>query len=246
MNDLWVNFLLPTLKISGIITLYLIIKNLLPSYFSEKGKNLATKDDIAKITSLVESVKHTFTTETEKLKANLQLLTNIQVGVESEERNAIVDLNEKYFKWLNFISEPTLNNVDLNDNNEIIEILKKQNELYNDFLFSIFKIGLFIKDQDLVIFTRQLQIETLNHIWNVSSKCALKIAHLNDEYDPIIENLSGSDKLLKQQELLDKKGMIKDQLRDGIINGFEVITPMSINFQKLCREHIYKTLHKQS
>jgi hypothetical protein len=34
-----------------------MIKNYLPSYFSEKGKNLATKEDIEEITRKVESVK---------------------------------------------------------------------------------------------------------------------------------------------------------------------------------------------
>lgn len=37
--------------------LYLINKNTIPSYLKEKGKNLATQEDIQKITSLVEEVK---------------------------------------------------------------------------------------------------------------------------------------------------------------------------------------------
>lgn len=34
-----------------------ILKNYLPSYFTEKGKNLATKEDIAEITRKIEAVK---------------------------------------------------------------------------------------------------------------------------------------------------------------------------------------------
>ncbi len=33
------------------------VKNFLPAYFNEKGKNLATKEDIGKITKTVESIK---------------------------------------------------------------------------------------------------------------------------------------------------------------------------------------------
>ena len=43
------------------------------SYETEKGKNLATKEDIGEITKEIESVKNTFTIETEKLKAKLTL-----------------------------------------------------------------------------------------------------------------------------------------------------------------------------
>ena len=37
------------------IIAYFFIKNLLPSYFSEKGKNLATKEDITEITEKIKT-----------------------------------------------------------------------------------------------------------------------------------------------------------------------------------------------
>ena len=37
----------------GVIVVYLVSKFFLPSYFSEKGKNLATKEDVASITDKV-------------------------------------------------------------------------------------------------------------------------------------------------------------------------------------------------
>jgi hypothetical protein len=47
-----------TLLVVGILVL--IYRHSLPSYLSEKGKNLATKQDIAEITREIESVKATF------------------------------------------------------------------------------------------------------------------------------------------------------------------------------------------
>ena len=38
----------------------LLVGQILPSYFKEKGKNLATKEDITQITEKIESVKHTY------------------------------------------------------------------------------------------------------------------------------------------------------------------------------------------
>jgi hypothetical protein len=40
----------------GALAVYLLLKSFLPSYLSEKGKNLATKEDVASITDKVESV----------------------------------------------------------------------------------------------------------------------------------------------------------------------------------------------
>jgi hypothetical protein len=41
----------------GEIALGLVFKNYLPAYATEKGKNLATKEDIEEITHLVERVR---------------------------------------------------------------------------------------------------------------------------------------------------------------------------------------------
>lgn len=49
------------------------IKNYFPSYFNEKGKNLATKEDIADITAEVERVRSFYASDLEKLKNSMQL-----------------------------------------------------------------------------------------------------------------------------------------------------------------------------
>ena len=59
--------------ILGAGVIYLFIKSFLPTYLSEKGKNLATKEDIASITDKVESVKTAYATVIEELRNNNQL-----------------------------------------------------------------------------------------------------------------------------------------------------------------------------
>ena len=53
------------------IALYLLIKNLLPSYFNKKGENLATKEDIAEITKLQEEVQAQFHKELEEYSSDV-------------------------------------------------------------------------------------------------------------------------------------------------------------------------------
>jgi hypothetical protein len=52
---------------------YLVLKFYLSSYLTEKGKNLATREDIAAITDKVESVRTQYATLIEELKARHQL-----------------------------------------------------------------------------------------------------------------------------------------------------------------------------
>ncbi|MDR3391605.1 MAG: hypothetical protein P4L77_07710 [Sulfuriferula sp.] len=59
--------------IIGALAVYLLLKSFLPSYLSEKGKNLATKEDVASITDKVESVKTDYAKVLEELRSNNQL-----------------------------------------------------------------------------------------------------------------------------------------------------------------------------
>ena len=57
----------------AIAIVYLIGKHSLSSYLAEKGKNLATREDIKKITELVEEVKAPYNQLLEELRARHQL-----------------------------------------------------------------------------------------------------------------------------------------------------------------------------
>ena len=57
----------------GAIILFIILKYFFPSYISEKGKNLATKEDIEAITDIAESVKMDYSKVLEELRSNNQL-----------------------------------------------------------------------------------------------------------------------------------------------------------------------------
>ena len=55
------------------LAVYLLLKSFLPSYLAEKGKNLATKEDVAQITREIEAVKSEYALVLEELRARNQL-----------------------------------------------------------------------------------------------------------------------------------------------------------------------------
>lgn len=52
---------------------YLLVRHYLSAYLAEKGKNLATKEDVAGITREIESVRNEYVMLVEQFKANHQL-----------------------------------------------------------------------------------------------------------------------------------------------------------------------------
>ena len=64
----------PYLVFISICVAGLVIRNFFPSYLGQKGKNLATKEDLKEITKISEAVKAEYSQLLEQLKANNQLL----------------------------------------------------------------------------------------------------------------------------------------------------------------------------
>ncbi len=67
----------------------------LSSYFKEKGKNVATKEDILHITKEIEKVKYEYTRETESLRSNLSNQIKVSGFRYEKEYEILSDLTDK-------------------------------------------------------------------------------------------------------------------------------------------------------
>jgi hypothetical protein len=88
------------LIIQGVTLLVIsyIAKWYLPSYFQEKGKNLAKKEDIAEITTKIEQVKHDYSSKLESIKTVLSTRLFIHQVRYQNEFNILLSLSEKLAK----------------------------------------------------------------------------------------------------------------------------------------------------
>jgi hypothetical protein len=84
--------------ILGLLVLYLAF---FKSYFKEKGNNLATLEDIGKITKIVEQTKQEFDLQTETIKQQIQFLNQKKISLVQEEKDAIICSYKAYCKLLN-------------------------------------------------------------------------------------------------------------------------------------------------
>lgn len=111
--------ILNLLTLVAIIIIVLLVRNYLQPYLKEKGKNLATKEDIEIITNKIERIRAEYVAEIEKLKAELKeeseilnkrrvlydsivkSLTVFSLGLQSDDKlkNQFIDDYIKAWLW---------------------------------------------------------------------------------------------------------------------------------------------------
>jgi len=95
----------------GII--YLFIKSYIPSYLSEKAKNLATKEDVETITDKVESVKAGYAEVLEEIKSNNQLKLAAVEREKAIKKEVYMEAVEAITRTQNMVS--TFSNLNLSE-----------------------------------------------------------------------------------------------------------------------------------
>ncbi len=222
--------------ISNIITLIIVI---VYSYLNEKGKNLALRQDITHLTKLVEEVKITFIKEVENLRFN----NSINLNLITEERNSIIDINEKYFYWLHLILNLSFTNSEIRNNLTAASYKQKIDTSYISFINVQARFELFIKDEELIETLQNLRLQTLNLMANLGDKFLLDLEHKNIEMDvlerlnPIVENV------FKYKNLLEERTQLFRTFTNKLLDNYKTIAPIAINFQEKCRNYLY-TLSK--
>ena len=92
---------------------YLFIKSYIPSYLSEKAKNLATKEDIEGITEKVESVKSGYAHLLEEVKSNNQLKLAAVEREKNTKKEVYMEAVEAITNSQNMI--PSFSNLNLSE-----------------------------------------------------------------------------------------------------------------------------------
>lgn len=100
-----------TLLGAGVV--YFLIKSFIPSYFSEKGKNLATKEDITVITDKVESVKTDYAKVIEEVRSNNQLKLAEIEREKNIRKEVYLQTVEALTRTINIVSN--LSNLNINE-----------------------------------------------------------------------------------------------------------------------------------
>ena len=203
------------------------------AYESEKGKNLATKQDIGEITKEIKSGESKFINETEQLKSRLAILANVQTDITSIERDIIVKMNKSLYTWVNaLLLFPRYDDV-----NEIEKYNITLEESYKTHLENCIVFELFIDDPDMKTCLDRISIEIFNiHINRKMQISALKKVVIENETTPTNHSPNKKEKI---------KGII-EKYNETVIDKYDKITPFIHSFRKESRDRIYKLLNQNN
>ena len=215
---------------------------LIVSYLKNKGKNLADKEDIQKITALVEEVKTDFIKETEFLKANLNILTNTQLNLISEERNAIIDINKCYFAWFDsYLRMPHVSSSYSNE--EIDKFEDRRNAMYETLSNSEAIFNLLVSDDELKSLMSSLKIQSLKNISKIAPKFTSSITKNNLELDRAKKKLEGDLFIKKHSKLMEERIKIISKGHEGMLEAYKSLVEIKQEFQHKCRDYLYKLVN---
>jgi len=144
-------------------------------YVHKKGQNQADKEDLKKLTEIVEEVKLKNSKEVESIKANLSLLTDRGKQIFSEEKDSIIVFFAQLNTWIWVSLNITTNDYNTGNFNDISKRLIEMEEAYNKTNMSYSKVVLLINNIDLI---NEGQ-EAINKLYEVQK---LRIRLLNKLY----------------------------------------------------------------
>jgi len=180
--------------VAGLVV-FLLIKYFLPSYFSEKGKNLATKEDIEEITQKVESVRSDYAQVLEELRNNNQLKLaaierekNLKKEVYLQAVEAITRAQNIVTSFSNLkISEEKITSGMVNDSGIIAKIqivgTEETVRVITEFMSAIGTATLDLMLERSTLISRKNSIESLE-------KIRVKSASEIERYIEIMKNLN--------------------------------------------------------
>lgn len=211
------------------------------SYFTEKGKNLATSEDIEELTNKVELVKQKFIEKNSSLKAKLDLLTNLQIGHKNDERTSLIEMHRSISKWINLLIG-SINLVDSYNNTEIDKKLFDYNETYNEVQASQAILKLYVEDKELHQLTHDLIIKVLEELASHPTTAMINLKS-NNSYLAILEKSPDSEeKVAKNKELMEKRTEIHSVFNEKKVEGYKEVVNLQKSYEEKTRELLKKFL----
>jgi hypothetical protein len=221
------------------------------SYFSEKGKSLALKQDIEDLTRQVEAVKNEFTKEQEFLKKDLQRALSNEVSYRDEERNALIQFHGKINEWMYSILEVGFSNYNKSNIDSLIETRKRNASFYATTGVTKSKVDLLVEDKQLIKLTAKLYIVALAfHHWTdmeflkLQQNCESQKS-ITERFMVIIKNLDqhkelGEEMAKDEERLIKEAKALFDNYMENLNEQYSKVTPVELEFSAAVKEYLRK------
>jgi hypothetical protein len=136
--------------IEGLILIGLLYLAFFKSYFTEKGKQLATQEHVQNLTKLVEDVK-----------SNQQFSLQAKLSLRNAEHDSLIDYFSKYSLWLTEIENCPIADVTEHNVTSLKEMRDNMDAAHNAFVLAHGTMSLFVENETIAALHRELIVETL-------------------------------------------------------------------------------------
>lgn len=220
------NFVIIQILIEIVTLLLLLYLVFFKSYFQEKGKNLATKEDVEEITTKVELIK-----------TDLQYSLQARLSLRAEEHNALVDYYSNYGAWLNGILN--WSGVDITEENpeRLAEIRAELDDFEKNFSIAESRMELFVENDEIMKQKTALKIDTLN-LQIHSVKLTFELAQLLVKVKQVTTQTPPHEHLPKYKELLDSKVELYRNFKEEQQNHYKYLFPLIVEHRRTITEHL--------
>lgn len=196
------------------------------SYFQEKGKNLATKEDIEEITSKVESIK-----------SRLQYTLQARLSLREEEHAALVNYYSKYVAWLSAILYWGNVEVSHEDENRLRELRSEMDVTEREFEFATGRMELFVENQEIMEQHTQLRKKTIEfHTHAQTAIFALERLFL--EVNLMKVKTPPGELLMSFQELMDRRVETHRIYKEEQLKLYSSLYPLVLKHRRTISAHI--------
>jgi hypothetical protein len=183
------------------------------SYFQEKGKNVATKEDVEEITSLVEAVK-----------SQLQFSLQAKLSLRAEEHQVLVDYFSKYSAWLSAITNCSTVGINKDNMSRLAEIRSQLDVLHHDFDLAAGKMELFVQNEDIQLQHGPLMIETLKFQAH-AQQVTFKIEEIHLETKQMLLQTPLDQQVEQYKKLLEKEKELYMKFKEEQLQIYTALLP---------------------
>lgn len=210
------------------------------SYFTEKGKNIATNEDIEQLTEKIESVKQKFLEKNASLKAKLDLLTNLQIGQKNNERNALTEFHKSFSNWINILTSSSFGLVDDYSNEEISKKIFEHENIYKDVQSTQSILIIYIDDVNLHSLINELKIKILTTLSKNPVMSLVDLKHNNQDFENLKSQPYNEERTINHSKLLERRKEIFDKHRSEVIVGYKQVVGLEKDYEEYVRKYIKK------
>lgn len=198
------------------------------SYLQEKGKNLAKKEDIEKITSIIEEIK-----------SQLYFTTHSKLTLIAEERAAIVDYFAKYHCWLETIIE--VDPLGAADETKKEEITSQLSRAKFDFQIARAKKEIFVENDELNKIEQSILPKTLA-LQQLVEKTISDLEQINFQINETKSSTTLREDGEEHKEQLAKKKKILSNFWEKQLDEFSKITDKNHEVRDIIYNHLEKII----